>query len=431
MSILTKISKPLGSFSRRFAWLAALLASFLIALVIIITGPSAAPLQRVETAWPISVMPARPTDLSPHYFAYGKVEARQLASLKTTISAPVSKVHRHEGEWVEAGELLIELDSAEAQLAYDIAQANYERNKAQLASVQTDQRLAENLVGEYQQLQDIARAKLQRARDLHGQGVLSDSDLDVTRQEASQSAIQVEQHLAMVADFPNRIAQQQANVNESAAYLEKARIDLDQTRIEAPFAGRVVSNQVTHGDRVIPGAALVEIADYSGLEIRASVTAEIAGMLRHVIEGGSPVWANGEVNGKAEKFPLVRLAADVKAGQSGIDAFFAADKETALDLGRTLQLAITLPRVNDVIPMPVHALYQDHTLYRIVENRLQAVSYEEFGDYRDSSGDFNVLVRSHQVNPGDLLMVSQLPRAITGLLVEPIDVTQTQPLEIK
>ena len=430
MSVSTLFSRSLSVVTRRFAWLLALTISMLIALVIIITGPSAAPLERVETSWPVSVMSARPARLSPQYFAYGKVESRQLASLKTTISAPVKEVYRHEGEWVEAGELLIELDAAEAQLAYDIALANYERNQAQLQSVKTDQQLANNLVAEYQQLQEIAQAKLQRSQDLHEQGVISDSELDTTRQEASQSVIQVEQHLARVADFPNQVAQQQANVNESAAYLEKARIDLEQTRILAPFAGRVVSNEITQGDRVIAGTPLVQIADYSGLEIRASITTQIASELREIVERGEQVWATTDMNGNTVKFPLVRLAADVKEGQSGIDAFFASSADANMDLGRTLQLAIALPQVDNVIPMPVHALYQDQTLYRVVENRLQALRYQEIGDYLDSEGGFNVLVRSSQINEGDQLMVSQLPRAITGLLVEPIDIEQIEPLRI-
>ena len=430
MSITTWVSKPIKILTERFAWLFALLVSFVVALLVIVTGPSAAPLEQVETSWPVSVVPANPTDLAPQYFAYGKVESRQVANLRTSISAPVKEVYRHEGEWVEAGELIIELDASEPQLAHDIALANYVRNLAQLESVKTEEQLAHNLIAQYQQLKEIAEAKLQRAIDLHQKSMISDSDLDLTRQEASEKVIQVEQHLSRVTDFPNLIAQQQANVNESSAYLEKARIELEQTRITAPFTGRVISTEVTQGDRVIAGTNLVQIADYSGLEIRTSVPTGIAGELRGVISRGGSIRASVEEDGKLVSFPLIRLAADVKPGQSGVDAFFAVAEDDSLDIGRTLQLAITLPEEHQVIPMPVHALYQDQTLYKVVENRLMAVRYEEAGDYLDSDGVFNVLVRSNQISSGDLLMVSQLPRAITGLLVEPIDHGMIETLRI-
>jgi len=430
MSNSTWVSKPSNFLIRRFAWLFVLLVSFVLALVIIVTGPSAAPLEQVETSWPVSVISAHPTDLAPQYFAYGRVESRQVANLNTSISAPVKEVYRHEGEWVEEGELIIELDASEAQLAHDIALANYERNRAQLESVKNEERLALSLVDQYRQLQEITEAKRQRAVDLHQQSMISDSDLDLTRQEANEKDILVEEHLSRVANFPNLVAQQQANVNESFAYLEKAQIELEQTRIKAPFDGRIISTEVTQGDRVIAGTSLVQIADYSGLEIRTSVPTGTASELRGVMNRGGSVIASIELKGKLRSFPLVRLAADVKPGQSGVDAFFAVAQDESLDIGRTLQLAITLPEEHQVIPMPVHALYQGQTLYKVVENRLQAVRYEEAGDYLDSNGDFNVLVRSSQVSSGDLLMVSQLPRAITGLLVEPIDNGVTETLRI-
>ncbi|MEZ5489680.1 MAG: hypothetical protein R3F50_05100 [Gammaproteobacteria bacterium] len=80
--------------------------------------------------------------------------------------------------------------------------------------------------------------------------------------------------------------------------------------------------------------------------------------------------------------------------------------------------------------MPVHALYPDQTLYRVVEDRLQAIRYQQLGDYLDAGGDLNVLVRSQEIRAGDRLMISQLPRAITGLLVDPIEASGSEVLRI-
>lgn len=417
--------KPFSVLTGRFAGLMVISLCLLLAFIVVITGPSAAPLERVETSWPVSVVTAEPVNLSPVFFTYGKVESRQVANLKTSISAPVAEVLKHEGEWVQAGDLMIQLDTAEIVLAKTIAQANYDRNVAMLDSVRTDYELSQNLVAQYQQLNEIVSAKLNRAIDLHNRGMISDADLDVSRQEASEQTIRLEEYAARVKDFPNKLAQQQANVDESAAYLEKANIDLDQTRISAPFTGRVIKNEVTQGDRVIAGTSLIQVADYGGLEIRASVPSDIGYRLRANLQRGENIIASAEVDGRSISFPLSRLAADVKPGQSGIDAFFEGSMDEVVDIGRTVQLTIALPVAADVIAMPVHALYQDHTLFKVIENRLEAVFYEEVGDYVSEQGDFNVLIRSNQVKPGDQLMVSQLPRAITGLLVEPIDQSNT------
>ena len=70
--------------------------------------------------------------------------------------------------------------------------------------------------------------------------------------------------------------------------------------------------------------------------------------------------------------------------------------------------------------MPVYALYENQTVYRIDEQRLQAVHYETVGDYMATDNELRVLIRSAEIKAGDQLLASQLPRAITGLLVEPI-----------
>ena len=70
--------------------------------------------------------------------------------------------------------------------------------------------------------------------------------------------------------------------------------------------------------------------------------------------------------------------------------------------------------------MPIYALYENQTVYRIDEQRLQAVRYETIGDYVTADNELRTLIRSAEIDAGDQLLASQLPRAITGLLVEPI-----------
>jgi len=68
----------------------------------------------------------------------------------------------------------------------------------------------------------------------------------------------------------------------------------------------------------------------------------------------------------------------------------------------------------------VYSLYENQTIYRIDEQRLQAVRYETIGDYVTADNELRTLIRSDEIDAGDQLLASQLPRAITGLLVEPI-----------
>jgi len=397
--------------------------SLFVGFIMVVTGPSAEPLEKTERAWPVSVITATPTNLPPTLLTFGKVEAKQVANLNTTISAPVSEVMVREGIWVEEGELLIQLDAEEGELTLKVAQASYDRNAALLASVRTEAELANTLVSHYQELNEITQSKLSRALDLNSKDMVSDAQLDEARQEANQANITLQQHLARVIDFPNKIAQQQASVAESAAYLQRAKLDLEQSQIRAPFSGRIIRSDVSKGDRVIAGATLVQIADYSTLEIRTSVPNEIGYRLNQAMQNSQRVQASATIDGGNFVFTLQRLSAEIKAGQSGIDVFFSSDEEQPLDIGRVVSLSVDLPVEENVISIPIHALYENQTIYRIQEQRLEAVHYETVGDYMSSDDEFRVLVRSPQIHAGDQLLGSQLSRAITGLLVAPISAT--------
>ncbi|MBQ13571.1 MAG: hypothetical protein CMQ17_13255 [Gammaproteobacteria bacterium] len=322
---------------------------------------------------------------------------------------------------MEEDDLLIQLDAAEADLAVNIAQANFNRASAQFASVETEYELAKNLLPHFQELKSIADSKLGRATDLNSRDMVSDSALDDARQEASERGIALAQQAAAVADFPNKLQQQRAVVDETRAQLKKSVLDLEQTRIRAPFAGRVISNGVARGDRVIAGTPLIEIADSAGLEVRASVPTEIGYALNQSMLQGTKVVAFSELDGRPFNFVLDGMSADVKPRQSGIDVFFRNEMSETLDIGRVVSLTIRLPKEKNVIPVPVHALYENQTLFKVEENRLEAIHYDSVGDYFAANGEFGILVRSSQMRAGDLIMVSQLPRAMTGLLVDPID----------
>lgn len=414
------VTKPLKKLGKKFTGLLFLVLSLFLGFIMVATGPSAEPLEKTERAWPVTVMTATPADLPPTLLTFGRVEAKQVASLNTNISAPVSEVLVREGDRVDEGQLLIQLDAQEGELTLSVAQANHDRNTAVLASVKTEYELANTLTEQYQELNNIAQSKLGRAVDLNSKRMISDALLDEARQEASQANIVLQQHLSQVADYPNKIAQQQASVDESAARLARANLDLQQTQIRAPFAGRVIVSDVSKGDRVMAGATLVEIADYSGLEIRASVPSDVAYRLNDAMSQTREVLASATVDGREMVFVLDRLSGDVKNGQSGIDVFFRSRGEQALDIGRVLSMTVDLPIEPDVLSMPVYALYENQTVYRIDEQRLQAVRYETVGDYIAADDELRVLIRSREIEAGDQLLASQLPRAITGLLVEPI-----------
>lgn len=415
--------------SRRFTGFFLLAAALLLAALVVVTGPTAEPRDQVERAWPVTVIPAQPQALAPVLLNFGRVEAQQTAKLNSTISARVSRVLVREGDRVNAGDLLLELDDTEIQFVANSALARLKRSEAALSSLQAEYALAREITDANQSLAEVAAATLARARDLHTKKMIADAQLDTAIREASQGKIALARHLSELNAFPDRIEGQRAAVAEARAEAERAQFDLAQTRVLAPFDGRVLASPFAVGERVPAGTSLVALADYTSLEIRTTLPAKAARRLEQNFNGGgvvkkkkteTPVTASASVDGATHSFELARIGGAVRTGQGGLDAFFAVPPNSGLEIGAVVDLAIELPTQDRVFVMPLYSLYEDSIVYRVREQRLEALRYDRVGDYLDASGEFLALVRIDEAQPGDSLLGSQLSRAITGLLVTPI-----------
>jgi multidrug efflux system membrane fusion protein len=145
----------------------------------------------------------------------GRFQATQSAEIRARVAGELKQVHFREGESVAAGELLFSIDPREYRAAVDNARANLARAEARL---------------------DLARRELKRARSLQEAGVMSGEELDAKIGEERQAG---------------------ADVEAAKAGLAQAELNLDFTRIEAPFAGRVGAAEVQAGNLIQPGATLL------------------------------------------------------------------------------------------------------------------------------------------------------------------------------
>jgi hypothetical protein len=265
--------------------------------------------------------------------------------------------------------------------------------------------------------------------------LISQSLLDEVTAQANQANIDYQTHMRALADFPNRLAAQQAAVERAGAQVGQVELDIEKTRIVAPYGGPILNVFVAPGDRSNIGAVLVDIASADAFEVRVQIPERFGEGLYNDLIDSRPVTAT---TAEGLTLQLSRLSSQVRKGQSGLDAFFALDAqegspETAL--GRMLELTITLPEESAVVALPVQAIYENDRIYAIQEMsasaagaeleaigqefRLQAITIERVGEAQSADGQHRILVRSPALSTGQKVITTQLPRAISGLLVEP------------
>ena len=399
-------------------------ASTLLSISIFATAPAAQPETKTEKAWPVSVIAVQPQALAPVFTSFGKVQSTRVTRIQTDIIASIETVHVHEGQRVDKGDVLVELDRDELNLTVLERQAELAEKQAALMSIRTEREFLEATTAHHRSMFELAEKKLKRHQDLFEKRMISRSLLDEIVQQSNATTIDYQRHRRALASIPSRLLEQEARIAHAEAALSQARLDLDHAVIVAPFSGPVLSVHASPGNHSILGAALVEIADIDGFEVRAPVSNEYSTRVRKHLADGREITATFSDGDTKLTLVLQRLAGNVHSGQSGLNAFFKLPQNSRHplpELGRVVDLAVTLPAEGNVIALPVQSIYESDRIYEVSDgNRLQSITVDRVGDYRTQSGEYRVLVRAASLTAGKRIITTQLPKAISGLLVAPV-----------
>jgi HlyD family secretion protein len=173
----------------------------------------------------VYVEEARNQSLGQLVKASGAIDPRIKVSISAHVIGKIERLYVEEGDRIEKGQPFLTLEK-EAYIA------ERDRWAAQLRRSQTEVRQAEVSLAD-------SRLKLDRARRLQGEGIVTREQLE----SAELAYASAELHLE---DAREAVRQTQANV-------EKARDDLGKTTIFAPLSGRVVALNAEEGEVVVSG----------------------------------------------------------------------------------------------------------------------------------------------------------------------------------
>jgi RND family efflux transporter MFP subunit len=183
--------------------------------------------------------------------ASGYLESRRQARIGARAAGRIDAILFEEGDKVEKGTLLAELDHKDMDAALAAASASVARAKAGLA--------------EQQVVIDQSRSEMDRAQKLRSSRSVSDSEYDQARY-AYRAA--VARHESMQSEIV--LAEAQRNQSEQLR---------ENMFIRAPFNGTVISKDAEEGESIQPGGmggtsgrgSVATIADLEHLEIEVDV----------------------------------------------------------------------------------------------------------------------------------------------------------------
>ncbi|WP_433851982.1 multidrug efflux MFS transporter periplasmic adaptor subunit EmrA [Stenotrophomonas nitritireducens] len=205
------------------------------------------------------------------YFAFGRwfeetddayVQGNQV-QITPQVAGTVVAIAADDGMRVERGQLLVQLDPADTEVALQQAEANLARTVRQVRGLYRSVEGAQADLSARQITLKRVREDFARRKDLAATGAISNEELAHARDElaAAEAAVAgsretVERSRALVDDT---VVATQPDVKAAAAQLRQAWLNNARAGIVAPVAGFVARRSVQVGQRVQPGTALMAV----------------------------------------------------------------------------------------------------------------------------------------------------------------------------
>ena len=188
-------------------------------------GPGAiSPAAGGGMAMPVEAAPVTVGSVPLEIDTVGSLQANESVLIRSEIAGRVAAIHLSEGQNISKEALLVSVDASEYQAQFN-----------QITAVD-----------------ELNRLNFDRARQLFQEQLISQQAYD-------------------------EIA---AKLQESQASLSLARVRLDKTAIRAPFSGRLGLRQISPGDYLQPGQAIVNLEDISAMKVDFRVPEIYSGRIK-------------------------------------------------------------------------------------------------------------------------------------------------------
>jgi HlyD family secretion protein len=219
----------------------------LAALVVVAAVAGAALRGRGEKSLEVQAAKVERQKIVQKVNATGKIQPKTQVEISADVSAKITKLSVVEGQWVEKGAFLVELDRERYVAAVQSAEANVSSAEANATLVRENMNRAEK--------------EFKRSKELLATGLESQAAFD-----AKEAEYQVE-----VARYKSA----QDQVEQAKASLRQARADLSKTTIYAPMSGTVSELNKEQGEIALGSQfqkdIILIVADLTEMEAQVDV----------------------------------------------------------------------------------------------------------------------------------------------------------------
>ncbi|MEO1274525.1 MAG: HlyD family efflux transporter periplasmic adaptor subunit [Pseudomonadota bacterium] len=333
-----------------------------------------------ERIFAVPVATVQTGEAVPVITAYGEVSSRRSLELRAAVAGRIIEINEAflDGGEVAEGEVILQIDPADAQSTLDVAVAELAEARAQAVQAAETLALAADDLAAAERTAELRALAVTRQADLRQRGAGTGAaveDAEIAEASARQTVVGRRQALS---EAGAQAELTQIAVNRAEIAVREAERTLADTTVTAPFDGRLTETVAVRGGIVGVNERLGTLLDTGSLEIAFQVsTAQYA----RLFADGKGVGLSVEAVLPLEGFPVVvngvvdRVGGQVGEGLTGRLVYARLDGSEAQVLrpGDFMSVRLVEPALQNVSVVPAAAVGAESDILLLAEDdRLQA-----------------------------------------------------------
>lgn len=217
-----------------------------------------------EASLPVKVDVARIGDLIITLKSPGEAMTNRNVVMKAEASGTIKSLNVEESKHVKKGDLLVELEDEEYRLTL-------ERREAELLRVLSEYLVEKRFADPGELSPAVDAEKVQKARDEYENARKLFRAGQISRDEYEKAGRELEMGLIELGEMKDEILAATKNLTQSEIGVKEAQLELEKTKIRAPFSGIVFDIQVSPQEHVTTGNELFTLVNIDRIHVQARV----------------------------------------------------------------------------------------------------------------------------------------------------------------
>jgi HlyD family secretion protein len=215
---------------------------------------------------PVAVMVVKKVEVQGKVHGPGTVQCKVPVTVSAKITGILEKLYADQGQMVQKGQLLAELDAMELRAREAAAQAAKNRAQRDLARAQADMIKAQANLG-------LAQSNYQRDLEVFKPGYISKAAFDTTKAQLKVAESEVAATKATVTALEAAVKQAESETHAAAAIHK-------YTHIVAPMDGLITVRKAEIGNLIAPGTPIFQMVDLDQIWMAAWIDQAQVAQLR-------------------------------------------------------------------------------------------------------------------------------------------------------